>query len=628
MKKALSVLLCLCVLCSVFVFVEVSADASTSVYLKVGEIKTIYGSTSDSNVAYRRWSLDSNAYGFVELLSSNKSYCTVRAIDYAPLRTITLRAEVDYLRDYGYFTTFTEEYSLNIERPELTVYFNANGGKVSQSSANVMHSESLGTSLPTPTRKGYIFNGWYTQKKGGKKILSSTPITSGGTIYARWIKIKTNKVIFNAMGGKASKSSRKIKTGEAVGNLPTAKRKGYILNGWYTKSKGGKKINSAKKITSDTTFYAHWSKSVKVTYQTRGGTLKTKSKVFKKGAKIGKLPTPKRKNYYFDGWFTKAKNGKKIKTSTKFKRNKNIYAHWTAQVRVSFNPTGGTVKTKHKTFRKGKAIGKLPTPVREGCTFINWYTEKSGGKKVTSSYKFKKSTTIYARWLSKVTVTFNPTGGTVGTDKVILKNGKSIGALPEPTREGFKFLGWYTSETSSKAVTASDTFTKDTVLLACWQGETDDYIYTTRQRTATILKYIGNEANVTIPDELDGREVAVLDDFSFEQKTNLIEVTLPFALTRIGDNAFRSCINLKNVYFNTLTLKTIGSNAFFNCENLKSVDIVSLDVESIGKNAFGYYRDPYTKVPDFIVYGFYETEAERYAKENGFKFILLNYKNL
>jgi hypothetical protein len=47
-----------------------------------------------------------------------------------------------------------------------TLTFNANGGTTSTSSKSVTYNGTYGT-LPTPTRKGYTFNGWYTAASGG-----------------------------------------------------------------------------------------------------------------------------------------------------------------------------------------------------------------------------------------------------------------------------------------------------------------------------------------------------------------------------------------------------------------------------------------------------------------------------
>ncbi|MCD8005850.1 MAG: PASTA domain-containing protein [Oscillospiraceae bacterium] len=72
----------------------------------------------------------------------------------------------------------------------ITVTFDANGGSVSQSSTTVYYESSYG-SLPTPTRTGYTFAGWYTSAQGGEKVTESTTVTtqSAHTLYAHWTAI-------------------------------------------------------------------------------------------------------------------------------------------------------------------------------------------------------------------------------------------------------------------------------------------------------------------------------------------------------------------------------------------------------------------------------------------------------
>ena len=56
--------------------------------------------------------------------------------------------------------------------------------------------ETLGT-LQTPTRAGYTFDGWYTERVGGTKITSATKVPDGDvTYYAHWnaIEYLSNKV--------------------------------------------------------------------------------------------------------------------------------------------------------------------------------------------------------------------------------------------------------------------------------------------------------------------------------------------------------------------------------------------------------------------------------------------------
>ena len=71
-----------------------------------------------------------------------------------------------------------------------TVTFNANGGQVSPSSS-VTNADGKLASLPTPTRSGYRFDGWYDALTGGSKVTSDTVFKANAEIYARWTKNST-----------------------------------------------------------------------------------------------------------------------------------------------------------------------------------------------------------------------------------------------------------------------------------------------------------------------------------------------------------------------------------------------------------------------------------------------------
>ncbi len=67
---------------------------------------------------------------------------------------------------------------------EYTVTFNANGGSVNPSSAVTTGGKLA--SLPTPTRAGYDFAGWYTAASGGQQVTTNTDFTQTTTVYAHW----------------------------------------------------------------------------------------------------------------------------------------------------------------------------------------------------------------------------------------------------------------------------------------------------------------------------------------------------------------------------------------------------------------------------------------------------------
>ena len=68
---------------------------------------------------------------------------------------------------------------------KATLSFDANGGDVTTSEIEKIIGGQIGA-LPNPTRDGYYFTGWWTEKDGGEKITNSTIIQGDMTLYAHW----------------------------------------------------------------------------------------------------------------------------------------------------------------------------------------------------------------------------------------------------------------------------------------------------------------------------------------------------------------------------------------------------------------------------------------------------------
>lgn len=141
------------------------------------------------------------------------------------------------------------------------VTFNANGGTVGTKSKNVTIGKTYGT-LPTPTRTGYDFDGWYTRESGGTKVTATTSVGTNPptTLYAHWIG-KKYTVTLDANGGTVSMASRTATYGSKYPALPDATRTGgYTFDGWYTQKTGGTKVDDNTTVTTaaNHTLYAHW----------------------------------------------------------------------------------------------------------------------------------------------------------------------------------------------------------------------------------------------------------------------------------------------------------------------------------------------------------------------------------
>ena len=103
--------------------------------------------------------------------------------------------------------------------------------------------------------------------------------------------------------------------------------------------------------------------------------------------------------------------------------------------------------------------------------------------------------------------------------------------------------------------------------------------------TVVITKYLGNDAEVVIPSEIDGKTVTLIDDDAFRNNEKLKSVKLPDTLIGIGVEAFAFCKSLESVNIPE-GIKDL-SPAFRGCEMLKSIVIP----EGIERIEQGMFRD-------------------------------------
>ena len=137
-----------------------------------------------------------------------------------------------------------------------TLYFEPNGGTVSELSRQVYSGSSYGI-LPTPTWNNYSFTGWFTSPIGGTQVSENTIMSDDDTtIYAQWNRNMVS-VIFLGNGGTPSSQTLEYPEGSVFGILPIAERYGFNFVGWFTESEGGTKVD-VNDIASAQTLYAHW----------------------------------------------------------------------------------------------------------------------------------------------------------------------------------------------------------------------------------------------------------------------------------------------------------------------------------------------------------------------------------
>jgi len=322
------------------------------------------------------------------------------------------------------------------------VTFNPNGGSVSTPYKTVYYEQSYGT-LPTPTRTGYTFKGWYTSTSGGTKIESNTiyRLTDGQSLYAQWT-INSYTVTINPNGGSYNgyTSSRSYSYNyNSTVTLSNPTRGGYTFNGW---SKSGYGSLSSNRLTvgagsttltanwrantytlyysanggrgspTDRNIYAHWKEKTYTLYLYSNGSLYTSYSGLKNGQSLsGYLPSPSRSGYIFDGWYTgNSCSGSRMTNYSYFDKNNNyLYACFKQQgITLTLWGNGGYVygeSTYYETVPEGEYY-TLPRPSghKRGWSFTEWYDQDFNYNGMTysagRSYRFYSDTALTAMWSS------------------------------------------------------------------------------------------------------------------------------------------------------------------------------------------------------------------------------------
>ena len=146
---------------------------------------------------------------------------------------------------------------------------------------------------------------------------------------------------------------------------------------------------------------------------------------------------------------------------------------------VTFDGNDGTPSVGSMTTTKQK-LTSLPDASRSKHSFNGWYTEKSGGTKITTDTVFSANTTVYAHWthtgdnnppVNYYTLRFETGGGSAIPGVQETYNTYIDLTKYVPTRHGYTFVGWYSERSLVNKV--SDIYlTGDRTVYAGWRAVT------------------------------------------------------------------------------------------------------------------------------------------------------------
>ena len=302
-------------------------------------------------------------------------------------------------------------------------------------------------------------------------------------------------ITFNAGGGSGSMEAVTVKAGtnyilpECGFTAPADQEfKAWEIGGTEYE------VGDSYTVNRDTEIKALWENSVitpttyTVTVSNDGnGTASASHAKAAAGTEITLTAMPK-KGYHFKEW--QVINGGVTVEDDKFlmpNNNVEIKAIFEkdappapTEFTITFDGNGGTPSVGSMTTTNQK-LTSLPSASRSGSySFDGWYTDKSGGTKVTMNTVFSANTTVYAHWtyigggggynppVTYYTLRFETGGGSdipsvQGTYNTYIDLTKYV-----PTWRGHTFIGWYTERSLMNKVSGAY-LTKDMTVYAGWR---------------------------------------------------------------------------------------------------------------------------------------------------------------
>lgn len=263
-----------------------------------------------------------------------------------PSFTITTSGKYVFFRvinNAKIMSDWTEAKNLYVDNRSYTINYELNGGIQGAHDVTKYNTETETFNLPTPTKTGYKFEGWYENPAfTGAKVEKITKGTTGNKqFYAKW-SLESYTIIYDLYGGVMDVdviTSYTIET--ETFNLPIPTRNGYTFTGWFDTVTTDKVEKIEKGTTGSKIFYAGWSvHSYNVVFNANGGEGIMENQTFKYDDKAPLTPNSfTREGYSFAGWTTNPTSTDVIYTDSQVVSNLsasgapvNLYAVWDRNV--------------------------------------------------------------------------------------------------------------------------------------------------------------------------------------------------------------------------------------------------------------------------------------------------------
>ncbi len=366
---------------------------------------------------------------------------------------------------------------------KITVSFDGNGGTAVPSSVGTYEGEVL-KNLPFAKRKGYLFDGWYTERSGGSRLGPGDPIAQE-TYYAHW-NVSHYTLILRACSEKEEETQAELAYDELYTLPGDLFENGDLkLKSWNTSRDGaGRSFSPGEEVWMLTDedggqviLYAQWedgSGKTKVIFNTQGGEPMDPLPV-EPGASYGNVVRnliPLFEGHTFIAWHVGSPDGPQVKSGDCMgQEDITLFAEWKRNPVITFDMNGEGSETSQKQTAYGGKAGPLPRYFPEdGRVLTGWFTEASGGTEVKPDQAVYEDVTFYAHWGWRPV--FDANGGIITKlpEYPVQESEKyQIGALPEVRRDGYTLKGWFLDDGTKAEEGQTLDLSKGAVLTADWE---------------------------------------------------------------------------------------------------------------------------------------------------------------
>lgn len=298
--------------------------------------------------------------------------------------------------------------------------------------------EGVETALPTPSRKGYSFEGWFENEEfEGDAVESIADTVTGNlTFYAKWeeLRCKVSLLINESEMGSVS-GDGKYECNTKVTIKATA-NEGYKFVNWNDLD-----TSSTRSITvkHDTTFTATFkARTYKVTLHKGGGTLESQLSSYTYGAGA-ELPQVSRTSYTFDGWYDNSEyTGKAVGAITKTdKGDKEFWAKWT----LTEQSSSSSKQSSSSSSKVNSSSSSKPASSSSSSKVASSSSKKvsSSSAKTNASSSSAKSSSSKAKSSSSKTVSSSSKDKNSSSSSKPLSSSSSRKAASSSSRYHYSF---------------------------------------------------------------------------------------------------------------------------------------------------------------------------------------------